>query len=837
MKVPIRWLKDYVDFDLSLGALVNRLALAGLEVSGINHWGLPAPEGLRLGAEDPYPVWDKDKIIIGLVTKVDKHPDADRLKLPTVEYGSGRSITMVTGAPNLSVGDTGQKVILALSGSVLFDGHATPKVLKELKPGKIRGITSDGMVCSGFELGISEDHDGIIILEDDAPIGMPLADYFGDSIIEIDILPNKARCLSMIGVAREVAAMTGGKLKPFEHKPHTFGPAITGKVKASIQDTSACHRYTASLIENIKVAPSPAFLKRRLHQAGMRPINNIVDITNYVMLEQGQPLHAFDYDVLCSRAKSKTPEIVVRFATKGEKIKTLDGLDRELSTETLIIADTLGPIAIAGLMGGAETEVTESTSRVLLESANFDFLAIRKAMKSLALPSEAATRFSKGIHPDQVIGGANRALQLMQEFAHGLPAEGRIDCYPSPKPLQVIDFSLAEAKRILGIAIPIEECTKLLTSLEFKVEKVSNEMLRVTAPTHRLDIQVGVADLLEDIARLYGYDKFPETSLSEQLPPVLIDPELDFERKIKDTLVHLGLQETIAYSLTSPEAESAFLESAMPAYVTLLNPISSERTVMRQSLMASIVSLTQANLKHTECVKFFEVGKVYQKVSGQTLPLEPYKLAIAICGPRNKPFWVEDSSGKNNLNFYDLKGIVEGLTSGVHLEKVSFKPGNHPALHPGKCAALMIHDKVAGMFGVLHPKLASTLGLDNHEIIAAEFDMQTLASGLPVRYLSKPVSRFPAALRDIAVVVDQAITGQTVTAEIQAAVGNVLKVARLFDIYQGDRVPAGTKSLAFALSYQADDRTLNDKEVDKLHKKIEDRLKHVLKAQIRGKEV
>jgi len=321
------------------------------------------------------------------------------------------------------------------------------------------------------------------------------------------------------------------------------------------------------------------------------------------------------------------------------------------------------------------------------------------------------------------------------------------------------------------------------------------------------------------------------------LPPVLIDPELDFERKIKDTLVHLGLQETIAYSLTSPEAESAFLESAMPAYVTLLNPISSERTVMRQSLMASIVSLTQANLKHTECVKFFEVGKVYQKVSGQTLPLEPYKLAIAICGPRNKPFWVEDSSGKNNLNFYDLKGIVEGLTSGVHLEKVSFKPGNHPALHPGKCAALMIHDKVAGMFGVLHPKLASTLGLDNHEIIAAEFDMQTLASGLPVRYLSKPVSRFPAALRDIAVVVDQAITGQTVTAEIQAAGGNVLKVARLFDIYQGDRVPAGTKSLAFALSYQADDRTLNDKEVDKLHKKIEDRLKHVLKAQIRGKEV
>lgn len=837
MKVPIRWLKDYVDFDLSLEALVNRLALAGLEVSGIKHWGTEAPEGLRLGNEEPYPVWDKDKIIIGLVTKVDKHPDADRLKLPTVDYGPGKSITMVTGAPNLSVGDSGQKVVLALSGSVLFDGHATPKVLKELKPGKIRGVASDAMVCSGFELGISDDHDGIIILEEDAPVGTALVDYFGDSIIEIDILPNKARCLSMVGVAREVAAMTGGKLKSYSHKLKKTGSPILGKVKVSINDAAACPRYTASIIENIKVAPSPAFLKRRLQQAGMRPINNIVDITNYVMLEQGQPLHAFDYDILCNRVGGKVPEIIVRFATKGEKIKTLDGVDRELSTETLVIADSVGAIAIAGLMGGYDTEVTDKTSRVLLESANFDFLAIRKAMKSLGLPSEAATRFSKGIHPALVSEGANRALQLMQDFAGGIPLEGLIDCYPAPKAPQVIDFSLSEARRILGIDIPIAECTKLLTSLEFQVEQAGKDLLRVTAPTHRLDIQVGVADLLEDIARLYGYDKFPETSLAEELPPVLIDPELDFERKLKDTLVHLGLQETISYSLTSPEVESPFLESPKPAYVELMNPISSERTVMRQSLLASMISLAQANLKHTETIKLFEVGKVYQKVNNQKLPKEPYKLAIALCGPRNKASWTEDNSGGAHLNFYDFKGIVEGLVSGMHLEKISFKPAIHPALHPGKSAALMINEKLAGIFGVLHPKLATTLGLGNFELIAGEFDINALASGLPARYLSKPVSRFPAALRDIAVVVDQSITCQTVTNEIQAAGGNILKLARLFDIYQGDRIPAGTKSLAYALNYQADDRTLNDKEVDKLHKKIEDRLKHVLKAQIRGKEV
>ncbi len=836
MKVPIRWLKEYVDFDLSLEALINRLALAGLEISGVKHWGVPLPDGLKLGADEPYPVWDKDKIVIGLVTKVDKHPDADRLKLPTVEYGAGKTITMVTGAPNLSVGDSGQKVVLALSGAVLFDGHATPKVMKELKPGKIRGIVSEGMVCSGFELGISDDHDGIIILEDDAPVGMPLVEYFGDSIIELDILPNKSRCLAIVGVAREVAAMTGGKLKSNPAKITSFGPNISGKIKVTIQNSSACTRYTASLIEAIKVGPSPAIIKRRLIQSGMRPINSIVDITNYVMLEQGQPLHAFDYDLLCLRANGNTPEIIVRFATTGEKLKTLDGQVRELNSETLVIADSLGAIAIAGLMGGIETEVTEKTTRVLLESANFDFLAIRKTMKSLALPSEAATRFSKGIHPEMVLVGANRAMQLMQEIAQGTAAAGIIDCYPTPLAPQVIDFSLAEARRILGIEIPLEQCRSILTSLEFKVENSGKENLRVTVPTHRLDIQAGVADLLEDIARLYGYDKFPETRLAEQLPPVLIDPELDFERKLKDSLVNLGLQETISYSLTSPEAEAAFLDANKTEYVALQNPISSERNVMRQSLISSIITLVQSNLKHTETVKLFEVGKVYQKVEGQKLPLEPYKLALAIGGPKSSAYWAEGTTNRGTLDFFDLKGIVEGMITGVHLEKTSFANANHPALHPGKTAALFIGDKVAGVFGALHPKLAANLGLEKHEIIAGEFDLQALSLGLPQRYLSKAVSRFPAALRDIAVVVDQSISGQTVANEILAAGGNLLKLFSLFDIYEGDRVPVGTKSLAFALTYQADDRTLTDKEVDKLHKKIEDRLKHILKGQIRGKE-
>ncbi|HEV3204164.1 MAG TPA: phenylalanine--tRNA ligase subunit beta, partial [Gemmataceae bacterium] len=497
MKVPLSWLREYVDLPPSVAQLAERLTLAGLEVGGLKVIGLPVPEGLRVKGEDAGPVWDRQKIVIGKVLAVDRHPNADRLTLATVEYGGTQPHTVVTGAPNIKVGDSGQKVIVAFSGAMLFDGHATEKVLKELKPTKIRGVPSDAMVCSAYELGISDEHEGIILLEEDAPVGMPLADFMGDIVLEIDVLPNMARCLALIGVAREVAAITGATLRLPTIGLQTAGASIEGKVGVEIEDAQLAARYAAALLQGVQIGPAPGWMQRRLIYAGMRPISNIVDITNYVMLEWGQPLHAFDYDRLVERGGGRMPVITVRSARPGEKLKTLDGQLRDLTPANLMIADSAGPIAIAGVMGGADTEVTPNTTNILLESANFDFRSVRRTMKAFNLPSEASLRFSRGVHPETVKPAAERAAELMRRHGGGTVCRGLVDTYPAPIPPQVIALEMAEVRRILGIDFSTAEATRILRSLEFQVEQTAPDNLRVTTPPHRLDIQAGSADLIE----------------------------------------------------------------------------------------------------------------------------------------------------------------------------------------------------------------------------------------------------------------------------------------------------------------------------------------------------
>ena len=458
MKVPLKWLADYVPLTLPVAELVERLTLAGLEVSGVRLYGVPTPEGLRVKSAEVGPLWDRDKIFVGEVLEVAPHPDADKLKLPTVAYGEGRTKKMVTGAPNLKVGDKGVKVVVALSGSVLFDGHSSPKKLTELKPTKIRGQPSDAMVCSSYELGIDEEHEGIILLEDDAPVGTPLVDFMGDVVLELEVTPNLARCLSLIGVAREVAALTGQALRLPPHVAEAKGDAIEGQVHVVIDNPKLSARYAAMLLKNVQVGPAPGWMQRRLTYAGMRPINNIVDVTNYVMLEWGQPLHAFDYDSLKKRAGGQAPTITVRLAQPGEMLKTLDGNERKLTPEMLVIADEAGPIALAGVMGGADTEVSATTTNILLESANFDFLNIRRTMKALNLPSEASVRFSKGIHPELVRPAAERAAELMRQHAGATVCKGIVDNYPAPLPPRVIELKMSEVRRLLGIDLPIDEC-------------------------------------------------------------------------------------------------------------------------------------------------------------------------------------------------------------------------------------------------------------------------------------------------------------------------------------------------------------------------------------------
>lgn len=841
MKIPLTWLRDYVDLTLPPARLVERLTFAGLEVAGVQVFGLPIPDGLRVKPEDRGPVWDRDKIVIAEVLSVERHPNADRLNLPTVTWGEGMVKQLVTGAPNIKAGDKGQKVILALAGSVLIDGHSEGKVLKELKPAKVRGIPSDAMVCSMRELGISEEHEGIILLEDDAPVGMPLADFMGDIILEIDVLPNMARCLSMIGVAREVAAITGQTLKvpAWSSALPTGSESINGQVSVQIEDSKLSARYAAALIKGVTIGAGPGWMQRRLTYAGMRPINNIVDITNYVMLEWGQPLHAFDYDVLVRRAGGKAPTIFVRPARAGEILVTLDGQKRELTRDNLVIADTAGPIALAGVMGGAETEVTAATKNILLESAGFDFVSIRRTMKQFNLPSEASVRFSKGIHPETVLPAANRAADLMRQYARGSVCAGLVDCYPAPPPPQVVELKLAEVERLLGMPFPKEDAIRIFKALEFVVKDKGDGVLEATVPPHRLDIQVGPSDLIEELVRIHGYDRLPATLLADRLPRQQTNIPLVFEERIRDLLVSCGLQEAITYALTMPERETPLFGEPRE-YVQLKNPISTERVVMRQSVLASVLEAAAANLRHAEDVRLFEIGFVYVPRPGEKLPDEPRRLAIVLIGLRRQEFWSDSSTGetggKQPLDFFDLKGVIEALVGDLHLADVQYQPSQAGYLLPGRSATLLVNGKSLGDFGQLHFRVAEAYGLGTRPMLAGEFDLDALQAALPPRFQYTTVPRFPAALRDIAVVVPDTVTADRIAGEIRTAGGDLLRGMRLFDLYKGDSIPAGTKSLAYALTYQADDRTLTDKEVDKAHKKIEDRLKHVLKAQIRGKE-
>jgi phenylalanyl-tRNA synthetase beta chain len=844
MRVPLTWLRDYVPLPADPAALIERLTLAGLESSGVKVVGLPVPPGLRVKPEDQTPVWDRDKIVVARVLEITKHPDAEKLKLVKLDYGAAEPKTVVTGATNIAPGQSGMKVVLGLRGSRYFlTDKNGQKTVVTLEPRKLRGIDNDAMCMSNFELGISDEHEGIILLDESDPQpGTPLQDVLGEIIVELDVLPNMARCLSLIGIAREVAALTGATATIPEPQVETVAEAIDGNVQVTIADAQLCPRYTATLIRNVTVRPAPRWMQSRLISAGMRPINNIVDITNYVMLEWGQPLHAFDYDVLVQRAGGKPPTLCVRPAAPGEQLKTLDGQVRQLSPENLVIADTAGVIALAGVMGGAETEVTASTTTILLESAAFDFVSVRKTARQFNLFSEASTRFSRGVHPDLPKPAAIRAAELIRQFAGGQVLSGQIDNYPAPPPTQVVELHRSEIARLLGFDMPTDEVERVLRALQFTL-KTEPFGWTVTVPRTRLDIQVGPADLIEELARVSGYDQLQERLLPLELPEPKGNRSLELEDRVRDLLADQGLQEAITYSLTSAEAEAKLqphTASAIGDRVTLLNPISPERSVMRRTLLPELLTVVHENLKTVDAVAMYELGFVYLPQVGATLPHEPRRLAIVLCGRRTAAAW-DDPQGSRpaQYDFFDIKGVVEGLAADLHLPEVRFRPAPPTAwLHPGRSAELVINQTAAGVFGELHPKVAANFGKEfaDRAVQVAEFDLETILAAVPDRFPYRPFSTLPAAKRDVAVVVPASTAAERILAEIRAAGGELLVAAELFDVYTGEGIPPGTKSLAFALTYQAADHTLSDKEITKVHEKIEGRLRHVLKAQIRGKD-
>ncbi len=829
MRVPISWLTEFVDLPIPVTDLAERLTFAGLEVASIETVGLP-------GSALP---WDRERMLVGRVLEVTPHPNADRLVLATVDYGAGRTKTVVTGAPNLKVGDRGQKVALALEGARLRDASGATSAVTTLAGRRVRGVYSDGMVLSEKELGLSDDHQGILLLDEAAPVGTPLADYLGDTVLELEILPNMARCLSILGVAREVAALTGGRVRIPEPVMAATGPPVGERVQIEIADPSLCARYTATLIAGVAIGPSPEWVRRRLRLAGVRPISNVVDVTNYVMLEWGQPLHAFDYDALVRRARG-VPRIIVRRGKAGEAMTTLDGVARTLGPERLLITDTAGPIAVAGVMGGAETEVTDATRTVLLESANFHFVSVRKTVQALKLPSEASARFGRrGVPPALAVPAVTRATALMQALTGGEIARGVADCYPAPQVPPAIRLCAADARRILGMEVPTGDMARILTALDFRCEPAGEAALRVTPPAHRLDIGegiTGVHDLLEEVARVVGYDRIPATDMADRLPPQRDNAAVEGEERLRDLLVVAGLQEIITYRLTTPEREAAVTPGVEPGvgrrHIRLANPISADRVALRQTLLAGLLETMAHNARIRDRLWFFEIGPVYLPVGPGELPAEPRRLGIGMAGPLVPASWGDHAPAQTD--FFALKGVVEALLQGLHLRGAVFEAADHPTFAPGRAARLALGPRTLGFLGEIRPAVRRAFDLPPGPVCLAELDLEALVEAVPPLSALTPVPRFPPALQDIAVVVDDAVSAADLAGAIRAAGGALLADVRLFDVYRGGQLPPGKKSVAFSLAFQAADRTLTDAEVADEKARIVETVSRRLGARLRG---
>jgi phenylalanyl-tRNA synthetase beta chain len=860
MRVPLTWLRDYVAITDTPEELASRLTFAGLEVEDIEYVGLaPAthpiaglPAAGRSGPPAKGLAWDAATIVIAQILEVMPHPNADRLTLLRVDDGTGVEQIVLTGAPNLfHLKGTGLlpkplKIVYAREGAVLFDGHKPGREVMTLKPAKIRGVESKSMACSEKELGISDDHDGIIILDDDAPVGAPASGYMGDVVFEVKINPNMARNACVLGIAREIAALTGVPMRPPALSVTLTGAPIAGRIGIEIREPALNPRVVLGLIEGVRIEPSPYWVQRRLRLVGTRPISNIVDATNYVMFELGEPLHAFDWDVVARRAGGRRPTIITRLAVPDEAIATLDGVERKLDPFTVLVCDEQGALSMAGVMGGAESEVSDATTNVLLEGAAWDFINVRRTVKAQNLPSEASYRFSRGVHPGLAEKGVVRALELMRQWTGGTVARGLVDSYPGRPAPVVVEITPAEIERQLGVRIPFDEIVRILRALKFECEIAGDHAdpdvtIHATAPDHRLDIGAGLigrADIVEEIARIYGYGRIPETMLAEVIPPPHPNRDLELEEQVRDVLASLGLQEIVTYSLTSPEREARLrLEpprggDADVPYVRLANPIVVDRVVMRRTLLAGMLETAASNSRHTERLAFFEMGNVFLPVQGETLPAEPTRLGILMAGARTPVGW--QPSDREPMDFFDVKGVVEELADALAVSGMTFEPGQYDALRPGRTARVLVQGQPIGWIGELHPAVAERFDVKGHSVIMAELDLDPLLKRSVDRNPTRPVPVYPPIKEDLAFVLDRSVPVAGVREVIVAAGGPMLASASLFDEYSGEQVEAGKRSLAFSLTYQAPDRTLTDADARTIRERIVQALMTELGAVLRS---
>ncbi len=849
MRVPLSWLKDFVDIDIPAELLAERLTLAGLEVAHIEYLGVPQQivPGVHWPTSD-HLVWDRERLLWGQIKEVRPHPDADRLVLAMLDYGGPELEQCVTGAPNLfeyrGLGPISEPLFtgFAAEGAEVWDGHSDEPKRMILKEKKLRGIPNRSMVCSEKELGLSGSHEGIILIHDSlgyAP-GTPLQDVLGDVVYDVELTPNLARAFSIIGVAREVAALLDKPLRLPSYDVSATGAPIDGTVRIEIREPELNPRFTAALIRNVTIKPSPDWMQRRLNLIGQRPINNIVDVTNYVMFEQGQPTHAFDYDKLRARAGGQPPTIITRLAQPGETLDTLDGVSRKLDAHNILVSDSTGALSIGGVIGGAESEIDDQTKNVLLEAAAWNFINIRRTMQTQKVHTDAGARFSRGVHPSQALLGVERGIDLMRVVSGGEVAQGIVDEYPRPVEIVRVELPVSEIRRIMGIDFSTDLAAAALRRLSFEVE-IHGETLHVTAPDYRMDIGTGVigrADLIEELARIHGYDKIPDTIIEDAMPAQIGNRSLEHEEQVRDLLVALGLRENISYRLTTPEREAELTPlgaaSSLPAagYVTLANPISPDKTVMRHTLIVNLLETARANTRYQGRQAVFEIGAVYFGREGQPLPDEPRHLGILMTGARHPGNWANQAVPEP-MDYFDIKGVVDALVDGLHIANVEIARATHSSFHPGRSALLKVRNKEIGTFGELHPSVARNFELAGAPVLAAEFDLDRLIRAVQDNFPVQPLPVTPPILQDIALVVKAETPAASVEKVIVRAGGDLLRSVRLFDVYQGAPIPEGHKSLAYSLTYQTDDRTLTDKEVAKVHEKIVKTVERELGAKLR----
>ncbi|PRX25290.1 phenylalanyl-tRNA synthetase beta subunit [Orenia metallireducens] len=799
MKVSYKWLKEYVDFDYTPEELAEKLTLAGLEVDGIEYKGREIKD-----------------IVVGQIKEKVSHENADKLSVCKVDVGQDEELQIVCGAKNMDVGD---RVPVAVVGTTMPNGM-------KIKKAKLRGVTSFGMMCSTNELELPDDGvDGLFILPEDAVIGNKLVDELGidDIVIELDLTPNFAHCLSMIGVAREVSAMTGNELKLPTAEVAEIEEEINDWVKVEVEENELCPRYAGRVITGVEVKESPLWLKKRLESAGVRPINNIVDVTNFILMELGQPLHAFDY------AKLEGNKVVVRTAKAGEKLTTLDDEERVLNEDMLVIADAQKAVCVAGVMGGANSEVTDETTTIFLESANFNPVSVRKTSKELGIHSDSSHRFERGVDINIVELALDRAAQLIAELSGGQVIKGKQNIYPIPFEEKVIEVRPRRVSKLLGAEFAKIRIRTLLEKLHFEVEDMG-DVLAVKVPAFRVDVEQEI-DLVEEIARLYGYDKIEAVQPSGDITQGKKTWKQKVEDKTRELLASLGLLEVQNYSFINPNFFNKINlaeDSSLRKSVKLSNPIGYEYSVMRTTLLPGVLENVSFNAnRNAENIALFELGKVFTPVENKKLPLEKLQLTGAVM---NKD--LEDPWNLNAPGFFYLKGILEKCFEALAVNDVEFIAGEHPTLHPGRTAQIKIGDKVSGYLGELHPDVQENYKLEERVTIfeldfSAIIDNATFAR----EYISLP--KYPASTRDIALLVEDKVSSKDIEGIIIRLGKDILESVKLFDLYQGEQVPAGYKSLAYSLIYRRADRTLTDKEVNKVQAKIEEELYNKLGAKIR----